>query len=350
MKNIEQTCYIKVRALLKISAVDIHNELVEAYKEDALSYRQVARLVSDFKDGRESVEDRPHSGRPVTTFTQVNIDRVRDVLDSNPYATYDEIVEETSICRGIVFKIIHEALKLRKIASRYVPHVLSDDNKKKRVEFCQENLSYYRDGPGRLCDILTCDEVQIYHMQLGRKQSNMSWVGKGESPRVIVRRGNFDAKTLFSIFIRTSGPVLVHAVERGDTIDHSYYIENCLSPALMVIREQRPASGTKRIGLLHDNARPHVHSNVRNFLEENGIKLIKHPPYSPDLAPCDFWLFDLIKCQLGYQPDQKSLVKAVTKIVQDIPLKEYKKTFDKWIERMELCVKNNGDYFEHLIK
>ena len=45
--------------------------------------------------------------------------------------------------------------------------------------------------------------------------------------------------------------------------------------------------------------------------------------------------------------DEKSLLKAVTKIVNEIPKEEYRKTFEKLIDRMELCIKNKGEYFEH---
>lgn len=75
-----------------------------------------------------------------------------------------------------------------------------------------------------------------------------------------------------------------------------------------------------------------------------------HPPYSPDLAPSDFWLFDYIKQRLDTQSDANSMMKAITAIVSSIPKQEYLKTFEKWIERMELCIKNKGHYFEHLIK
>ena len=75
-----------------------------------------------------------------------------------------------------------------------------------------------------------------------------------------------------------------------------------------------------------------------------------HPPYSPDLAPCDYWLNDYIKNRLTDQPDEKSLARAVSKIVKNISEEEFKKTFDKLLERMELCINNHGDYFEHLIK
>ena len=52
----------------------------------------------------------------------------------------------------------------------------------------------------------------------------------------------------------------------------------------------RPKSGTKNLKILHDNARPHVHKNVNNFLTDHGIITIQHPPYLSDLAHFDFWL------------------------------------------------------------
>ena len=57
--------------------------------------------------------------------------------------------------------------------------------------------------------------------------------------------------------------------------------------------------------------------------------LMKHPPYSPDLAPCDFWLFDYIKGRLVDYNDAQCLSKAITEIVNSIPKDEWIKTFDK---------------------
>jgi len=75
-----------------------------------------------------------------------------------------------------------------------------------------------------------------------------------------------------------------------------------------------------------------------------------HPPYSPDLAPSDFWLFGYLKQQLDTYSDSESLKKAVTNIIHDISRDEFRKTFNKWIERMQLCISNKGEYFEHLMK
>jgi transposase len=46
---------------------------------------------------------------------------------------------------------------------------------------------------------------------------------------------------------------------------------------------------------LHDNAPPHKSKIVRDFLARKGITVLDHPPYSPDLAPADFWSFQKVK-------------------------------------------------------
>ena len=48
-----------------------------------------------------------------------------------------------------------------------------------------------------------------------------------------------------------------------------------------------------------------------------------HPPYSPDLAPCGYWLNDYIKHNLIDEANQKSLTRAVSKVVKNIPEEEF---------------------------
>ena len=100
----------------------------------------------------------------------------------------------------------------------------------------------------------------------------------------------------------------------------------------------------------HDNARPHTAKTVVEYLKSENFSKIDQPPYLPDLAPSDFWLFDRIKSHLGEHSSAQSLVTDITRILASIDKKEFQKTFNKWLERMELCIKNEGDYFEHLFK
>jgi len=89
---------------------------------------------------------------------------------------------------------------------------------------------------------------------------------------------------------------------------------------------------------------------VQNFLKSKVLKKIDHPRYSPDLKPCDYWLFDYIKERLDDEPCAKTLATSITKILSSIPGSEYLKTFKKYIERLELCVLAEGAYFEHFMK
>ena len=122
---------------------------------------------------------------------------------------------------------------------------------------------------------------------------------------------NLKQQNLFSIFFKSNGCVPIHAVDENKTIDHNYFIENCLKSVVKITWKQRK-SDTKCIKLLDDNARPHTHSDVINYLTEEVIIIMSHRPYSLDLAACDYWLNDEIKHNLTDQsPDEKTLARAV---------------------------------------
>jgi histone-lysine N-methyltransferase SETMAR len=66
------------------------------------------------------------------------------------------------------------------------------------------------------------------------------------------------------------------------------------------VRRKRPELWPDKWILHHNNAPVHDALRVHEFLAEKSITKKNHPPYSPDLAPCDFWLFaKLKKCLEG---------------------------------------------------
>ena len=106
----------------------------------------------------------------------------------------------------------------------------------------------------------------------------------------------------------------------------------------------------KNMKILHENAKPHVAKVVKKYLDDEGITIIDHSPYSPDLAPCDFRLFSMFKQSSDTHSNVESLKSLITEVFESIPKEEYLKTFRKYLERMQLCVNNRGEYFEHLLK
>ena len=123
---------------------------------------------------------------------------------------------------------------------------------------------------------------------------------------------------MITVYFKSTGMVYVDVMEKNKAIYNQYYIKKSLTPAFKELTRQRSTSGLKNVKLLHDNARPHVHKNVKNFLKNRGITLIQHPPYSPDLAPCDFWLFNKLKTSLGSFSDARSLKEAITEALENI--------------------------------
>ena len=350
MKKLEIRAYINLRNKMAIDGRTIHSELVTSLGGSAPSLRTVYRWIQHSKTREGVVEDMQRVGRPRTGISPPNVDQVHRLIEENPQISLDHLQERTKLCRGTLVNIIHHQLKMRKLLARWIPHDLNPTQKLKRLEYCKKNLKLFDEGQMRLCDIVTGDESWIYHRKIQKKSLNKEWVGPDGTPGTVVKRNQFEKKSMICVFFKSNGHVLVDVLEANKTINNIYYIDKCLKPMIRALKSQRPVSGLSKIRLLHDNARPHVHSNVRNFLQKKGIKLIDHPPYSPDLAPSDFWLFDEIKRRLPSQMTANNVDREVTKILESIPAKEFLKTFEKYIERMRLCVTAEGDYFEHLIK
>ena len=112
-----------------------------------------------------------------------------------------------------------------------------------------------------------------------------------------------------------------------------------LSFALQVLQHVQSTARTRsqnRIQLHHDNAAVHKARLTQTYLDENGIHLMARPPYPPDLAPCDFWLFPNVKCAIAGKPFLRiqDLAKAVHAEMRAMPASEYRQCFHKWRMRI----------------
>ena len=105
---------------------------------------------------------------------------------------------------------------------------------------------------------MTGDESWFYHKQIGRKSSNAARTSIRGTPPSVARHNRFAPRTVFCIFFKTTGPALIHHVDRGDTIDYRYYIDNCSESLVEEIRKQRLTSGIYAIKLHHHNAGAHI--------------------------------------------------------------------------------------------
>ena len=74
------------------------------------------------------------------------------------------------------------------------------------------------------------------------------------------------------------------------------------------------------------------------------IKTVPQPPYSPELAPCDFWLFPKLRgCRYETIEEMKEVV---TKVIDTLTQEDFHGAFQKLLERYNECIAAGGDYFE----
>jgi hypothetical protein len=114
------------------------------------------------------------------------------------------------------------------------------------------------------------------------------------------------------------------------------------------VRRRRPELWSDAWILHHDNDPAHDALSVLEFLAEKSILKLDHPSYSPDLAPCDFWLFLKLKTVLeGHRfSDIANIQGHATTILQSIPEEEFRKCFEQCKHRLTKCIGAQGHYYE----
>ena len=125
--------YIKCRIRLNIDSKQIFNELCGIYGPQTISMCTVFRRVKAFKAGKFSVEDDTRPGRPKTSVTKANIAAVKIVVEQNARLSVKDIASCTGISEGSVQTILKKHLDLRKVCARWVPHLLTKEQKTQRL-------------------------------------------------------------------------------------------------------------------------------------------------------------------------------------------------------------------------
>ena len=136
-------------------------------------------------------------------------------------------------------------------------------------------------------------------------------------------------------FFDSTGMIYMHRVPTGQAVNKKYYVK-VLRELRKKFRRKRPALFKSSQWHFHqDNAPFHNSILVTEYLTKMGIKTVPHPPYSPDLAPCDVWLFPKLKEKLRscrYETIEE-MKEGVTKFIDTLTQEDFHGTFLKLLER-----------------
>ena len=139
-------------------------------------------------------------------------------------------IEELSGIHSSVLKILRERLRLDKICTPRVPHLLTDEQKQSRVRLASQVIEkYYKCDPHRLEEIVTGEETWMYHFQPNSKAKNKVWVSSEGNRPVIARHCRTSNRMLCAIFFDSKGPVLHIPVPKGSFVTGKFYRESVLN-------------------------------------------------------------------------------------------------------------------------
>jgi len=131
-----------------------------------------------------------------------------------------------------------------------------------------------------------------------------------------------------------------------ETVNHAFYKDVLERPQKRVQRVRRD---TTDVWVLHHGKAPgHTALSIWELLPKNNIPVLSHPPYSPDLVPCNFYLFPKLKSKLkGHHfGKMENIQKIVTDELHTLKKNDFQYCYDQWKKSWNHCVTFQGSYFE----
>ncbi|UYV69042.1 DAAM2 [Cordylochernes scorpioides] len=289
-----KTC-IKFCVKNEIKCADAFRMLTVAYGEATLDRSNVYRWYKMFSEGREDVNDEERAGRPSTSTTDEKINEVEKMILANRRITVREVAEDLNISIDSCHSIFINDLGMRRVAAKFVPKLLNCDQAQHRMEIANEMLDSVRDDPNLLQRVITGDEAWVYGYDVETKAQSSQWKLPHEPRPKKARQVRSNVKVLLTVFFDCRGVVHHEFSPQGRTVNKEYYLQ-AMRNLREAIRQKRPDLWKNKNWLLHhDNAPAHTSLLVREFLAKNNTLMMPQQPYSPDLAPCDFFLFPKLK-------------------------------------------------------
>ncbi|UYV75489.1 hypothetical protein LAZ67_13000393 [Cordylochernes scorpioides] len=155
-----------------------------------------------------------------------------------------------------------------------------------------------RDADQLFSRIVTGDESWVHHSTPETKRQSMVWKKPEESEPKKAKVTISAGKVMAIVFWDCKGVLLVDYLPPNTTVNAARYCE-VLTKHRDAIKRKRPGLLSRKVLLVHDNARPHAARTTQTLLENFKLEIFTHPPYSPELAPSDFHLFPALNLHLG---------------------------------------------------
>ena len=258
-------------------------KICSVYRRSAVLEKTCKKWLKKFERGDFNFDDHPKSGRKC----QISLDFLKEKFEKQPKTTTRKLAEEFKCNPKTISNGLKKLGKKRKL-SQWIPHDLSKEQKIKRVETCTKLLAKHeKTGAHKsrfLHRIVTRDEKWCLYANVIRERD---WLSLKQSLTPMPKPSLHQQKIMLCVWWDAFGIIHHKFLQKNQSIDSELYVQQLER----VSKTLKQKCQYKKFFLLHDNTRPHTSKKTQAAINDFNFELLSHPPYSPNLAPTDFYLF-----------------------------------------------------------
>ena len=296
------------------------------------------------------------SGRPRSQRTPENARLLDESVIENPEKSLRRRSQELGLCKDTVRRIIRFDLGFRPY-SLQVKQKINDCDLDKRMTMCRWFIDRMQENPHFLNTVWFTDEAH-FHLS-GHVCSESAYFWGYSKPQYVLQRPLHADKCTAWAAISAQGIVgpfwFVNDANETATVNAHRYIE-VLKQFVASLRRKRIAVAQQ--WFMQDGATPHT-ANVtldwvkRTFQDRiiSRRTAIEWAPHSPDLNPCDFYLWGYLKgiVYRGKPETIADLKEAIEESTRGISTETCKAVIEHFKQRVQKCIEFKGMHFEHLM-
>src|ERR1700754_4852214 len=220
----ETRAYIKYLYFAGWRGKALQKELRKVLHSWTPSEATISKWCREFESGNLSVEDPPRKEKEMTVANERNIGKVKAALGKDNRLTIRDLREKVNISCAIVWRIVTIILGLSLRCARWIPKILTGEQKQARVGACRENLSLcHEQGDFFLDQIVTGDETWVHKYQPEGKIKSSQWLEKAaRGPLKAIRKLSLE-KCMCVVFWDRLGVIPVKFIRAGTALTSQVY-------------------------------------------------------------------------------------------------------------------------------
>ena len=233
---------------------------------------------------------------------------------------------------------------LRRFVRKWVPHELTVEQKNMRVQRSIEILEILKKSEKKyFIDIMTGDESWFYL----KYQSSYMYAASRDKVEYRTSMEISTEKIMVTMFFNGNSLLCLDLLPKKNKFNQQYFIDYIIPEIQLNTDEIEDEPNLKNMKIHMDNCKIHKGKLITQKLNDLKVKSIPHPPYSPDISPCDFWLFGRVKKYLEDKEikDDFQLKTQILSCWESITFEELQNVFKEWMKRLTWIIEHNGEYF-----